>query len=237
MAEVEPERLSWWRTLSAGSFVISCTLIGRLIGILGIGMSTGRLDPFAEDASQQVDGFLLATGILGASLTGGLALLLIVRKRSPLRYLALEAWNAKHIALGVLASLLLVLVFDAARYVTTGSVTPSWMETYRSAASVPMLAIALIVVAPLFEECLFRGFLQPGLAASRLQPAGAIFILSILFMLAHRPTDVLSALEPLASGMLLGVFRHQTKSTTTGIVMHAFGNLLAIAPMAMILGA
>lgn len=231
MADAEPERLSWWRTLSAGSFVISCTLIGRLIGILGVGMATGRLDPFSESATQQVDGFLLAMGILGASLVGGLALLLIVRKRSPLRYLALERWNAKHIAVGLLASLLLVFVFDAARYVTTGSVTPSWMETYRSAASVPLLAIALIVVAPFFEECLFRGFLQPGLAASKLGPHGTIFILSILFMLAHRPTDVLSALEPLASGILLGVFRHQTKSTTTGIAMHAFCNLLAIATM------
>ena len=230
-ATEEPERLSWWRTLSAGSFVISCTLIGRLVGILGVGMATGRLDPLAEDASQQVDGLLLAMGILGASLTGGLALLFLIRKRAPLRYLALETWNGKHIAWGVLASLLLVLAFDAARYVTTGSVTPSWMETYRSAASVPLLAIALIAFAPLFEECLFRGFLQPGLSASKLGPQGAILILAILFMLAHRPTDVLSALEPLASGILLGIVRHQTKSTTTGIVMHALSNLAAIATM------
>lgn len=230
MAEPEVSRLTWWKTLLGSSFVLSCTLTGRLLSIVGVGMGTGRLDPFAEDAAEQLDGFLLAVGILGASLLGGLALFFVLRKRSPIRYLALNTWNAKDIALGVLLSAGLALLFDAARLLTTGHVVPPlWAETYRSAALVPLLVFALGFVAPLFEESFFRGFLQPGLAASKLTPAGAIVILSILFMLAHRPTDVLSALEPLTSGLLLGVVRHRTKSTTACVVMHALGNLQAIA--------
>ena len=236
MAE-EPTRLPWWKTLVAASFVLSSALIGRLVSILGVGMGTGRLDPFAEHAAEQLDGVMLAVGVLGASLMGGLALFFILRKHRPLRYLALDAWNAKHIALGVLASLALALVFDGLRFVMTGSVVPLlWTATYGSAASVPLLAFALCVVAPIFEESFFRGFLQPGLAASTVGPAGAILIGSILFMLAHKPTDWLSALEPLASGILLGAVRHQTRSTTSGIVMHAASNLQAIASV-MILGA
>ena len=42
-----------------------------------------------------------------------------------------------------------------------------WAQTYASAGSLPLLLLALVVVAPIFEETLFRGFLFRGLAASR----------------------------------------------------------------------
>lgn len=233
MAEVEQAPHSWWRTLSAGSLVLSCALFGRFLGIVGVGMATGRIDPLAENAAPRIDGFLLAMGVLGASLMGGLALLFFVRKRAPLPTLRLTEWNAKHLALGLLASLLLALVFDAARYAMTGDASPPWMDTYGAVTSTPLLALALVAVAPVFEECLFRGFLQPGLTDSKLGPIGTIAILAILFTLAHRPSDLMSALEPLAAGVLLGVVRHQTKSTTTCIAMHAFSNLLGIVTFAI----
>jgi len=215
--------------------VISFALVGRLVGILGVGMATGRLDPFAENAAQQVDGFLLAMGILGASLLGGLALLFALRKHSPLRYLALDTWSHQHLAVGLIASATLVLAFDALRFVLTGSVVPAlWVETYRSADSVPLLAFALCVVAPLFEESVFRGLLHRGLVSSKLGEIGTIGIISILFMLAHRPTDLVSALDPLASGILLGVIRQRSGSTSVCVAMHALGNLQAILTVMLV---
>lgn len=231
----EETTLSVWKTVQATSLVLSCALLGRLLGILGIGMLSGRLDPFAENAAQQVDGFLLAMGILGASLFGGLALLFALREHAPLRYLALDTWSTRHFAWGLLASIALVLVFDAARFVLTGSVVPAlWQNTYRSAESIPLLALALCVVAPLFEESLFRGLLHRGLVSSKLGEIGTIAIISILFALAHRPTDLLSALEPLLSGVLLGLLRQRTGSTLICVVVHAVGSLQAILTMMLI---
>ena len=231
----EETTLSVWKTVQATSLVLSCALLGRLLGILGIGMLSGRLDPFAENAAQQVDGVLLAMGILGASLFGGFALLVALREHAPLRYLALDTWSTRHFAWGLLASIALVLVFNAARFVLTGSVvSPLWQNTYRSAESIPLLALALCVVAPLFEESLFRGLLHRGLVSSKLGEIGTIAIISILFALAHRPTDLLSALDPLASGILLGVVRQQSASTRVCVVMHAFMNLQAILTVMLV---
>jgi membrane protease YdiL (CAAX protease family) len=225
----EETTLSVWKTVQATSLVLSCALLGRLLGILGIGMLSGRLDPFAENAAQQVDGVLLAMGILGASLFGGFALLVALREHAPLRYLALDTWSTRHFAWGLLASIALVLVFNAARFVLTGSVVPAlWQNTYRSAESIPLLALALC------EESLFRGLLHRGLVSSKLGEIGTIAIISILFALAHRPTDLLSALDPLASGILLGVVRQQSASTRVCVVMHAFMNLQAILTVMLV---
>lgn len=229
--------LSPWKTLSTASLVLTCALVGRLVGILGIGMLSGRLDPFAEDAAEQVDGFLLAMGILGASLFGGLALIATLRAHKPLRYLALDVGSTRHLALGLFASTALVLAFDALRFAFTGSVVPPlWQQTYQSAGSSLLLAFALCVVAPLFEESVFRGLLHRGWIASRLGEIGTISIISFFYMLAHRPTDILSALEPLLSGVLLGLIRQRAGSTRICVAVHAFGNLQAILTV-MLLGA
>ena len=168
-------------------------------------------------------------------LVGGIALLVALRKLQPLRYLALDVGSMRHLGIGLLASAGLILVFDALRFALTGSVLPVlWQQTYGGAGSNLLLACALCVVAPLFEESVFRGLLHRGLVSSKLGEIGTVAIISILFALAHRPTDLLSALDPLASGILLGVMRQQSASTRVCVVMHAFMNLQAILTVMLV---
>lgn len=225
-AEVVP--LSLGRTIGATLLVILAAVLGRIAAMLAVGLALGRIDLAAQgQATEHADGLLLCVGILGAAAAGGATTWAILRRHQPSRYLGLA--RPRGLAFAVLASLALVALFDAARWYTTGALMPaSWAQIYASAGSLPLLLLAFVVVAPLFEEALFRGLLFRGLAASRLGPAGAIAITSLLFALAHGPEDLLGALDPLASGLLLGVVRHRSGSITSGILVHALGNLQAI---------
>jgi uncharacterized protein len=227
-AEVPP--LSIPRTVLAAVVVLAATMAGRVAGMLGVGLALGRIRLDAlDEAAERTDGLLMCAGILGAAAAGGSVLWAILRKREPRHYLALERPVPRHVLLGIGASLALVVLFDTARWATSGEIIPAaWLDIFRTAGSVPLLLLAFVVVAPIFEECFFRGFLYRGIAASRVGPAGAIAITSVLFMLAHGPEDLIGAVDPLASAVLLGVIRQRTGSITTGIAMHAVGNLQAI---------
>ncbi len=224
--EVTP--LSPGRTIGAMLLIVLATVLGRLAAMLAVGLALGRIDLGAlAETTGHADGLLFSVGILGAAATGGATMWAILRRHEPSRYLALAL--PRGLALAVLTSLALVALFDAARWFTTGALMPAvWAQTYASAGSLPLLLLALVVVAPIFEETLFRGFLFRGLAASRLGPAGTIAVTSLLFTLAHGPEDLLDALDPLAAAILLGIIRHRSGSITAGILVHALGNLQAI---------
>ena len=60
-------------------------------------------------------------------------------------------------------------------------VPPFMVDAYKTASSLPALLFAIVVVAPIFEEIFFRGFLFQGIRYSRLGPIGAIGITSLLW--------------------------------------------------------
>lgn len=224
------DSLSPWRTIGCALVVLLAATVGRGLAAGGVALATGRasLESLGE-VMGRADGLLLSVGILGASAAGGAALWALLRRRSPRRYLALEKTSLAAVALGLLASAGLVAIFDLARWASAGTVVPEgWIETFRSAGSLPLLVAALVVATPIFEECFFRGLLHRGLASSRLGPAGAVGVTALTFALAHGPTDLLSALDPLASGLVLGWIRVRTGSIVPGVAMHALGNLQAI---------
>lgn len=224
------DSLSPWRTIGCAVVVLLAATVGRGLAAGGVALASGRasLESLGE-VMGRADGLLLSAGILGASAAGVATLWALLRRRSPRRYLAIEKTSPAAVALGLLASAALVAVFDLARWSSAGTVVPDgWIETFRSAGSVPLLVAALVVATPFFEECFFRGLLHRGLASSRLGSAGAVGVTALLFALAHGPTDLLSALDPLASGLVLGWIRVRTGSIVPGVAMHALGNLQAI---------
>lgn len=106
------------------------------------------------------------------------------------------------------------------------------VDIYRTAGSVPLLVVALAVAAPLLEETLFRGFLLPGLAASRIGPAGAIVVTGLLWAGVHLQYDLFDMGSILVLGIAFGWARWRTGSTTLTMVLHALVNLVATAEMA-----
>jgi hypothetical protein len=87
-----------------------------------------------------------------------------------------------------------------------------------------------VIVAPLGEELIFRGFLYRGIAASRLGVAVAILLTSLLWASLHADRTWLGFASILFGGLVLGWLRWRTGSTVTTIAVHGVGNIIAAIP-------
>lgn len=85
--------------------------------------------------------------------------------------------------------------------------------------------LALVVVAPVAEEIMFRGLFQRGLQ-HRLRPTPALLISSLVFAAIH--VQVLTFPVLFVLGLEFGWLYQRTGSLWPGIVAHAVNNLLAL---------
>ncbi len=103
-------------------------------------------------------------------------------------------------------------------------------EFPHSAVGVVMFVLVAVVMAPVFEEILFRGFLFRGLANSFGWVWGAL-ISAAVFGGAHLQLDVFLPLAAL--GFILAWAYQRTGSLWTNITMHALFNAIAVLAWAL----
>jgi len=169
----------------------------------------------------------------------GLTLLFAkLRRQVPLReYLALNPVSKGTILLWCLGILAFMILSDGLTYLVERDVVPDKMaEAYQTAGFLPLLWIALVGAAPLFEEVFFRGFLFQGLQCSWLGATGAIVITALVWAGIHMQYDAYQISTIFLGGLLLGAARWKTGSVYTTIVMHAFWNLIATVETAIGVG-
>lgn len=113
---------------------------------------------------------------------------------------------------------------------------PMAHQTLREIADAPAdltwwAVIALVVIgAPIFEEIIYRGFLQPGAALLTGRPWAAVIGTSVLFVLMHAGAVSWHALPVLfVLSIGLGIARIRTGSVVAPIVIHALFNLANVA--------
>ncbi len=96
----------------------------------------------------------------------------------------------------------------------------------KSRASLTAVMLFGVLLAPIFEEMLFRGFLLPLLMRS-LGPWLGILLTALPFGLLHGAQNHW-AWQPIAligvAGIVFGYVRYKTKSTTSAFVMHSAYN-------------
>jgi hypothetical protein len=107
------------------------------------------------------------------------------------------------------------------------------VDAYKTASSLPALLFAIVVVAPIFEEIFFRGFLFQGIRYSRLGPIGAIGVTSLLWAVIHLQYDIYGMATVFALGLLFGIARLRTDSIHLLMVMHSFVGLVAAMETAL----
>jgi membrane protease YdiL (CAAX protease family) len=98
-------------------------------------------------------------------------------------------------------------------------------EAARLAGMLPLLWIAVLIIAPVAEELVFRAFLHRGWAASRLGASGTVVLTSLLWALLHQQYTWLGIVFVFCMGLTLGWLRERSGSTTTTIALHALTNL------------
>jgi membrane protease YdiL (CAAX protease family) len=89
--------------------------------------------------------------------------------------------------------------------------------------------ITICVIAPFFEEILFRGILLRGILQNKINPAVAIGLSAFLFGLAH-----LNPWQFMGAGILgiaFGFVYYRTKSLWLCIFLHALNNTVSFLMM------
>lgn len=170
---------------------------------------------------------------------GGLALIaIILRKyRAPWTKLGLRRFNLPR---AVFWLVLMFVIFIAATWLSFIIVKMLWPAfnagqaqvnefTQASTPSAKNLSFfALVVIPPIIEEILFRGFMFPAFAGRFGILLGAVFS-SLLFGLAHLQANV--GVYTVVLGLLLCVMYKKTGSIIPGMALHMLNNYIAFAAL------
>ena len=224
--------------LIAGGFVVA----GELLTPLLLPVLTGLVGRIAPDPA-------LAEGlkVLGGYLALMVVPLLILRgqlRSQPLACQALQ-WHWRPLAgsLGWALSRLLMVLPPVAltgwlvdRLVGDGGGSNPLLElvlTTRNPLALGCFALTALVLAPLFEETLFRGVLLPGLAR-RWGRGWGLLVSALTFAAAHLSVAELPAL--LVLGLGLGWLRLRSGRLGSCVLMHACWNGLTFFNLVMLAG-
>jgi len=150
-------------------------------------------------------------------------------------YLGLRAVTVGVFAKWSVLLLLMVAVSDGLTMLLGRPVVPEVMqEAYRTAGFTPLLWVAVVLIAPVEEETLFRGFIFTGLKHSRLGSVGAVLLTSLAWSLIHVQYDAYGIGTVFVSGLLLGYARFKTGSVYLTVWLHALMNFIATVETAWI---
>jgi len=179
------------------------------------------------------DGVVITIGAL-ASVPVQIAMLGFaarLRHWAPADYFALNWPRRGEVVFAVLCLVALVVVFDVLMVASGRELVPVFqIEAYQSAKEAGWLVwlmLAIVVVAPVGEEIVFRGFLYRGLVRPGHEML-AIAVISLAWAFLHIQYDWLGMAQIFAAGLILGWFRWASGSTTLTIVMHILINAEAM---------
>lgn len=238
-SEIDPsgdKPWGFWGTTGLGALVFAIFLLvqGLIFYAFAQALQDGQSGIPMEELILQLESngqaVALSTCATGILCTALILLLARVRRGIGVReYLGLQAlpWRTLLAWLGI--GIAVALASDLIMLLTGREVVREFMiEIYRTATNLPLLWIALVVAAPLFEEFLFRGFLFRGWLNTRLGATGTILLTSALWTAIHLQYDMVDLSVVFVYGILLGLARYRTGSLIAPLVIHGAINLAAI---------
>ena len=236
---LRPAPWSFWPTLGLLLLIIVGYFIGGIVISVVYILWEVRQDPslassIAESeflANLANNGTFLAWNTLFSGLVGLYLIGLAIRLKTGWTYQSYNnfirpKWTGMLIWNGLLIGLL-ILQGQAAQFFQKKS---DFMENIVASdeTNVFLLSLAVVIMAPLFEEVLFRGFVFKGLEKSPVGVVGAVLIPSLIWAVMHLQYEPFFMGIIFVLGILLGYARHVTKSLWVPIAMHTLNNGLAM---------
>ena len=202
---------------------------GALVALLAAIGYAGRIAAGPPDRNVLYHWSTAVGGLVQFAIIGAV-LLALARRLDLAEVLALrppQSWRRGlgHAALALVAvwavGLAISPFLDAGK--DQGLVPKHWEPSHKWAYAANFVVIVL--VAPLIEETVFRGFGMSAIAP-RLGPAAAVGLTAIAWGLAHGLVAGLPIL--VAFGVILGVVRLRTGSVLPGMLTHATFNAISL---------
>lgn len=159
---------------------------------------------------------------------GCIALFIRLKKGSFREFMAIKGFSwGKFLGFAVALLLLNVLITVMTHWLQLEPMN-FMNELAQSAQSLGLLVFVIVVVVPIYEEMMFRGFMWSALANRRLGIWGASLITSILFALIHGQYGVFEWIGIFLLAMLFSFARIRSGSLLLPMVLHMINNGLAM---------
>jgi membrane protease YdiL (CAAX protease family) len=218
-------------------FAVLAFVFGQVLGVGAMTIAVGT------DLSRSVnDGAAVAVALLVGNPVQVITLALAARMTGEdlFAYFALDVPSRRDVTIAFAGLALLIVVGDALTVAFGRELVPAFqLEIHRSAqaeGALISLWLALVVVAPVGEELLFRGFLFRGFVREPRDALPGILAISLIWSLLHIQYDWFGASLVFAIGVLLGYVRLYSGSTTLVILLHMLLNLESVLETVVVLG-
>tara|TARA_B100001964_G_scaffold169587_1_gene186524 strand:- start:3886 stop:4689 length:804 start_codon:yes stop_codon:yes gene_type:complete len=204
--------------------VLSALLVGTMIASVGL--------VYLPEADNQTTNFL-ALFIGQGFMIIPLLLFLTARKESLVECLRLRKLSLPVVCITFVLSFgIIVIVDEFDRLAGLLFTPPEYMDQlgyllkFDSFNMAMFLMFGIVILAPLGEELLFRGFLQKFLEEHWQDVTRAVLVTSLFFAIIHLNPFWLIQIYLL--GVMLGFLAWRTGSIWAGFILHAANNLMAL---------
>lgn len=221
----EPRPWGLWSTLGWTVLALAATFAASL-GLVRLGLGAWEV-PADEYGSLAlllgVVSILVPTGVfLAAARLAGWSIA---------DYFAFGRVRGRDVWLGIGVLVTIdVAVWGVSRLTGIDDGLAATLEMYRgarAAGALLLLWVAVVVVAPLAEELVFRGFLYRGLAASWLGVIGTVVITAAVWAVLHVQYTWLGIASVFAYGLVFGWLRWRA-SISVPMLLHLMNNVIAM---------
>lgn len=242
IAETQPAPWGFWATMGLSALVYLAFFAVSLLVVLAVGMVHMVVSPgagMAEAGAAAGSGFAAFLSIAFAAPMGIWLVLRCVRARQwlPADYLGLMPVRFRSLLIWPGLAVLFLMGSDLLTQALDRPYMPDVMvDYYRTSGSVVLAWAVIVLVGPVFEEVLFRGFMFRGIQSSVLGTAGAVAITAALWAVAHIQYDAYLMATIFVLGLLFGAARAVTGSLYLTIALHVANNLIATIGMHLFAG-
>ena len=178
------------------------------------------------------EGFLIfITTLTTGGLAGWLTLMFIRQTGvSPTDILYPEAISAGKLIKWMGVVMILVAVYDGMSIVLGKEIVPNEIQAIFDGARFPfLLFLSFVILAPLLEELVFRGFLLEQLGSVIPDSPWPILISAFIWAVAHSQYGMYECFAIFLMGIVIGEAFIETRSLSVCILMHGVLNLTTIA--------
>lgn len=216
----------WYVALVAFVYVAT-----QVVALLGMGLSYVLASPGVDvEALLRVEAasglFLSAFTITSAATCMPLVYYLTSRREArPWEFLGFRHRPSRDILLSVGAVGIFIVASDSlAIALGRPIVSPFMVDAYATARWPALLFVAIVLVAPVAEELLFRGFLYGGLRACGAPLWITVIVVSSTFAALHTQYDVYDITHVFALALMFIGARVRFDSIVPGVAMHSLAN-------------
>jgi len=233
--EVPPKPWGFWATMGFSAVVLTAFIAIQTAVFLGFLVVWQMERPDAEidellHGGQTNGLYVAAATVVGAIPCFLLAALFAWLRRgwSVAEYFALRRVSGRTMLFWLAVLALFIVATELLNHFLDREIPEFMVYAYQTAGVLPLFLLAIVVVAPLFEELFFRGFMFRGLQAS-IGGAAATLITAGIWAVIHLQYDSFEVGIIFALGVLFGISRIRTGSIVPCIGMHCAMNLAAMA--------